>query len=229
MERSHIISLVSHEMKTPVSTISGYADIIRNGMANEETTHRYADNIFTEAMRMGKLIDDMVYILKYNNNELFPELDNKTIKKIVLRAVAKIEAQYAEKYKLDIQVSGNATSMIDEYMLEEVLFKLLENAILYGDNQHKQDATLPYASISVDISLAGTRAKIVVKDEGKGMSEECLEKACDEFYRADKRHSRSIGCNGLGLSVVKVIIAAHGGTFDIDSKEGCGTTITIVI
>lgn len=229
MDRYDIISLVSHEMKTPISTISGYADIIRNGMVNEETVYRYANNIFSEAMRMGKLMDDMVYILKYNNNDLFPELYDKTVKKIVTSAVDRINMQYADKGEFNIQISGNATSLIDEYMIEEVLFKVLENAILYGNNLYKNDDSLPYVDISIDISIVGTKAKIVVKDKGKGMSPEGVEKAFDLFYREDKRYSRTIGCNGMGLSVVNAIIAAHGGEVKLESEKGKGTTITFVI
>lgn len=229
MEKMDYIELVSHEVKTPIASICGYADIIRNGLTNEETTMRYANNIYRESSRMSKLVDDMVYIGKAYSDELIPELYNKVADRIVINAIEKIKTKYGYLGILDIDLVGNAKIMVDETMFEEMLYKLLENCVLHGNNEFKMNPTLPYVSIRIKITKEKDQVLIKITDYGQGMSQQVIDKAFDIFYREDKTKSRYMGCNGLGLAVVKKIITVHGGDCYIESVVGEYTTVTITI
>lgn len=229
MEKMDYIGLVSHEVKTPIASICGYADIIRNGLTNEETTMRYANNIYRESTRMSKLVDDMVYMEKAYNDELIPELYDKVADRIIINAIDRIKAKYRHLGVLDIVLTGNAKIMVDETMFEELMYKLLENCVLHGNNEFKMNPSLPYVSISIKIIKENERVIIQVTDSGKGMSKQVIDKAFEIFYREDKVKSRYMGCNGLGLAVVRKIITVHGGDCYIESVEGECTTVTITI
>ncbi len=229
MEKMDYIGLVSHEVKTPIASICGYADIIRNGLTNEETTMRYANNIYRESTRMSKLVDDMVYMEKAYNDELIPELYDKVADRIIINAIDRIKAKYRHLGVLDIVLTGNAKIMVDEIMFEELMYKLLENCVLHGNNEFKTNPSLPYVSISIKIIKENERVIIQVTDYGKGMSKQVIDKAFEIFYREDKAKSRYMGCNGLGLAVVRKIITVHGGDCYIESVEGKYTTVTITI
>lgn len=229
MEKMDYIGLVSHEVKTPIASICGYADIIRSGLTNEETTMRYANNIYRESTRMSKLVDDMVYMEKAYNDELIPELYDKVADRIIINAIDRIKAKYRHLGVLDIVLTGNAKIMVDEIMFEELMYKLLENCVLHGNNEFKMNPSLPYVSISIKIIKENERVIIQVTDSGKGMSKQVIDKAFEIFYREDKAKSRYMGCNGLGLAVVRKIITVHGGDSYIESVEGEYTTVTITI
>ncbi|MBQ1193366.1 MAG: HAMP domain-containing histidine kinase [Lachnospiraceae bacterium] len=229
MDKIDYISLVSHEVKTPIANICGYSDIIRNGMTNEETTYRYAGNIYNESRRMGKLVDDLVYIIRAYENELVPQLYSKAVRRIVNDAIERISIRYGSFGSLNINIEGNTEAMIDELMLEEAIFKILENCVLHGNNEYKGDNSLPYSDIDIKISSLKGKSLIEISDSGKGMDESVLNNVFDLFYRADKKHSRVMGCNGLGLSVVKAIITAHGGECVIKSEINKGTTVSLIV
>lgn len=229
MEKMDYIGLVSHEVKTPIASICGYADIIRSGLTNEETTMRYANNIYRESTRMSKLVDDMVYMEKAYNDELIPELYDKVADRIIINAIDRIKAKYRHLGVLDIVLTGNAKIMVDETMFEELMYKLLENCVLHGNNEFKMNPSLPYVSVSIKIIKENERVIIQVTDYGKGMSKQVIDKAFEIFYREDKAKSRYMGCNGLGLAVVRKIITVHGGDCYIESVEGKYTTVTITI
>lgn len=175
------IGLVSHEVKTPIASICGYADIIRSGLTNEETTMRYANNIYRESTRMSKLVDDMVYMEKAYNDELIPELYDKVADRIIINAIDRIKAKYRHLGVLDIVLTGNAKIMVDEIMFEELMYKLLENCVLHGNNEFKMNPSLPYVSISIKIIKENERVIIQVTDSGKGMSKQVIDKAFEIF------------------------------------------------
>lgn len=234
MNRLDYIGLISHEVKTPIASISGYSDIIRNGMADEETTYKYANNIYRESNRMAKLVDDMVYILKSYENDLIPELSDKVFSRIFINAIDRIKEQYG--YLGDIEVNYSEASEIeenelkvDEFMFEEAIYKILENCVIHGNNQYKNDSRLPYVNINIVITKFNDKIKIEISDSGKGMSEDVAKRSFELFYREDKIKSRFMGCNGVGLSVVDKIIAVHGGKCNISSKVNEGTMVTIII
>lgn len=229
MDKMDYIGLVSHEVKTPIASICGYADIIRNGLTNEETTIRYANNIYRESSRMAKLVDDLVYIQRANNDELIPELYDKVADRIIINAIDRIKTKYNHLGALNIDLTGNAKIMVDETMFEEMIYKLLENCILHGNNEFKMDSTLPYATIDIKIIRENDQVIIQITDYGKGMSKQVIDRAFELFYREDKAKSRYMGCNGLGLAVVKKIITVHGGDCHIESIPGKYTTVTITI
>lgn len=229
MDKMDYIGLVSHEVKTPIASICGYADIIRNGLANEETAIRYANNIYRESSRMAKLVDDMAYISKAYIDELIPELYDKVADRIIINAIEKIRSQYGHLGMIDVNLAGNAKIMVDEAMFEEAVFKILENSVLHGNNSHRADVSLPYVSIDIVIEKEKDMVMIKITDKGVGMSKQVIDNAFELFYREDKAKSRYMGCNGLGLPVVKKIITAHGGSCRIESEAGEYTTVIITV
>ena len=128
MNKIDYIGLVSHEIKTPIASITGYADIIRNGMVDEDTVKRFADKIYRESNRMGKLVDDLAYLIKYYEEDMVPQLYEKGVYRIAVNAAERIQVLYNYRGRIDINIRGNAKAMLDEFMLEEAIFKIFDNA-----------------------------------------------------------------------------------------------------
>ena len=117
MNKIDYIGLVSHEIKTPIASITGYADIIRNGMVDEDTVKRFADKIYRESNRMGKLVDDLAYLIKYYEEDMVPQLYEKGVYRIAVNAAERIQVLYNYRGRIDINIRGNAKAMLDEFIL----------------------------------------------------------------------------------------------------------------
>lgn len=232
MNKIDYIGLVSHELKTPIASITGYADIIRNGMVDEDTVKRFADKIYRESNRMGKLVDDLAYLIKYYEEDMVPQLYEKGVYRIAVNAAERIQVLYNYRGRIDINIRGNAKAMLDEFMLEEAIFKIFDNAVLYGNNEYKMNETeedMSYVTIDVDIKKVEGKVFISIADRGVGINEDEMEKVFDVFYRVNKKDSRMIGCNGLGLPVVKAITTIHAGDCRIERNQYGGTTVSMYI
>lgn len=224
------ISLLSHEIKSPIATMSGYSDLIRNGIVDMQTAMKYADNICKESVRLAKLVDDMVYMTKYNANELVPDLNEESWLEIIDSAIRKIEFLYKERVSLDISVKGAGTAIMDRFMIEEVVFKILENSVLYSNNTSLSCGKCDlYVKIKISVLMLNQKSIITISDDGCGMEKEVLSHVFDVCYRADKKYSRSVGCNGMGLTVARMIMNVHGGNIDIESEVKKGTTVTLTL
>ena len=215
--RREFTANVSHELKTPLQTIVGSAELLENNMVKPEDVPRFLGNIKSEATRMVRLINDIIRLSQLDEGAELPS------EEVDLYAVAKEAVdtlrESADKKNIEIELSGNECKMngIQRYLYETV-YNLCDNAIRYTDRGGK---------VSVNVKRSGDTATLRVSDNGIGIPPEHQSRIFERFYRVDKSHSRRTGGTGLGLSIVKHAVAYHNGKIELDSTPGKGTTITV--
>ncbi|MBQ9117282.1 MAG: ATP-binding protein [Clostridia bacterium] len=217
--RREFTSNISHELKTPLTSISGFAELIRCGIAGDNSQH-FADNIYREAQRLIVLVNDIIKLSRLDGKT--PELHFDKLS--LLRAaetVAERIKNVAELKNISIAVVGSDEEITaDEKLLDEIIYNLCDNAVKYGNEGG-------YVKLTVG-KTADNRVSLRVEDNGIGIPADQLDRVFERFYRVDKSHSKSIGGTGLGLSIVKHGIACHGGEIMLSSVFGKGTTVTAV-
>lgn len=216
--RQEFTANVSHELKTPLTAISGYSELIQNGMTNEEETIRFAGEIHKSAKRLLTLINDTIRLSQLDTSEQKVIYEAIDLYKIAEDCVNMLKFS-AENHGITISIHGtNAYLEGNKEMLEEVVYNLCDNAIRYNNEGGK-----------VDVTVKPVKGKIYlcVEDNGIGISKEHQERIFERFYRVDKSHSKSTGGTGLGLAIVKHIIQQHGAHMELTSEKGKGTKIEI--
>ncbi len=216
--RQEFTANVSHELKTPLTAISGYSELIQNGMTNEEETIRFAGEIHKSAKRLLTLINDTIRLSQLDTSEQKVIYEAIDLYKIAEDCVNMLKFS-AENHGITISIHGtNAYLEGNKEMLEEVVYNLCDNAIRYNNEGGK-----------VDITVKPVKGKIYlcVEDNGIGISKEHQERIFERFYRVDKSRSKSTGGTGLGLAIVKHIIQQHGAHMELTSEKGKGTKIEI--
>ena len=216
--RQEFTANVSHELKTPLTAISGYSELIQNGMTNEEETIRFAGEIHKSAKRLLTLINDTIRLSQLDTSEQKVIYEAIDLYKIAEDCVNMLKFS-AENHGITISIHGtNAYLEGNKEMLEEVVYNLCDNAIRYNNEGGK-----------VDVTVKPVKGKIYlcVEDNGIGISKEHQERIFERFYRVDKSRSKSTGGTGLGLAIVKHIIQQHGAHIELTSEKGKGTKIEI--
>ena len=216
--RQEFTANVSHELKTPLTAISGYSELIQNGMTNEEETIRFAGEIHKSAKRLLTLINDTIRLSQLDTSEQKVIYEAIDLYKIAEDCVNMLKFS-AENHGITISIHGtNAYLEGNKEMLEEVVYNLCDNAIRYNNEGGK-----------VDVTVKPVKGKIYlcVEDNGIGISKEHQERIFERFYRVDKSRSKSTGGTGLGLAIVKHIIQQHGAHMELTSENGKGTKIEI--
>lgn len=216
--RREFTANVSHELKTPLTSISGYAEIIRDGLVKKDKISDFASKIHDEAARLITLVGDIIKLSQLDEKDISVKIEDIDLYETA-NAVIKHLKSTAEEKNVTIKLSGDH-SIINgaEQIIEEMIFNLCDNAIKYNVNNGK---------IYVNIKQCVDGVELSVKDTGIGISKEDVEHIFERFFRADKSHSKEIGGTGLGLSIVKHGAIFHGATLDVRSKLGKGTTIKI--
>lgn len=216
--RQEFTANVSHELKTPLTAISGYSELIQNEMTNEEETIRFAGEIHKSAKRLLTLINDTIRLSQLDTSEQKVIYEAIDLYKIAEDCVNMLKFS-AENHGITISIHGtNAYLEGNKEMLEEVVYNLCDNAIRYNNEGGK-----------VDVMVKPVKGKIYlcVEDNGIGISKEHQERIFERFYRVDKSRSKSTGGTGLGLAIVKHIIQQHGAHMELTSEKGKGTKIEI--
>ena len=216
--RQEFTANVSHELKTPLTAISGYSELIQNGMTNEEETIRFAGEIHKSAKRLLTLINDTIRLSQLDTSEQKVIYEAIDLYKIAEDCVNMLKFS-AENHGITISIHGtNAYLEGNKEMLEEVVYNLCDNAIRYNNEGGK-----------VDVTVKPVKGKIYlcVEDNGIGISIDDQERIFERFYRVDKSRSKSTGGTGLGLAIVKHIIQQHGAHMELTSEKGKGTKIEI--
>ena len=216
--RQEFTANVSHELKTPLTAISGYSELIQNGMTNEEETIRFAGEIHKSAKRLLTLINDTIRLSQLDTSEQKVIYEAIDLYKIAEDCVNMLKFS-AENHGITISIHGtNAYLEGNKEMLEEVVYNLCDYAIRYNNEGGK-----------VDVTVKPVKGKIYlcVEDNGIGISKEHQERIFERFYRVDKSRSKSTGGTGLGLAIVKHIIQQHGAHMELTSEKGKGTKIEI--
>lgn len=217
--RQEFTANVSHELKTPLTAISGYSELIENGMASSEAeTRRFAREIHNNANRLLTLINDVIRLSELDADGMEELLEPVNLKDVAETCVSMLRIN-AEKHHVNLSFEGeNAVIMATRQMAEEVLYNLCDNAIRYN----KEDG-----DVHVIVRDRLNTAVLVIKDTGIGIPKEHQERIFERFYRVDKSRSKSTGGTGLGLAIVKHILLKLGASLNLESEEGKGTEITI--
>ncbi len=218
--RREFTSNVSHELKTPLTTIYGISDMLVGGIVKPEDITGFAKNIRDEAGRLITLIQDIIKLSQLDENN-FTDRAEKTDLLAVAEIAAERLAPAAEKKHVTISVTGEKAEYTGiTSVLEEIIYNLIDNAVKYNKQGGRAD---------IDVRNNADSVVITVSDTGIGIPADSTDRIFERFYRVDKSHSRTIGGTGLGLSIVKHGVLLHGGTISVKSTEGCGTTFTLTL
>ena len=216
--RQEFTANVSHELKTPLTAISGYAELIEHGMADKENAARFAGEIHKNAARLLSLINDIIQLSQLDGGKKKREYVDLDLYGLAGECVEML-ALNAQKQNVTMQLKGkNATVFADRQLMEELVYNLCDNAIRYNNRG---------GSVTVTVDQADGHTYLLVEDTGIGISKENQERVFERFYRVDKSRSKATGGTGLGLAIVKHIVSQHGAKITMDSEEGKGTAIRV--
>ena len=216
--RREFTSNVSHELKTPLTTIYGISDMLVGGIVKPEDIPGFAKNIRDEAGRMITLIQDILKLSQLDENTFSDQRERVDLYELAQSAAERLRPQADEKH-VTISVTGERSEFTGiATVLEEMIYNLLDNAVKYNKQGGRAD---------VDVRSSGDDIVVTVSDTGIGVPADSIDRIFERFYRADKSHSRKIGGTGLGLSIVKHGVSLHGGSITVKSSEGSGTTFTM--
>ena len=218
--RREFTSNVSHELKTPLTTIYGISDMLVGGIVKPEDIPGFAKNIRDEAGRMITLIQDILKLSQLDENTFSDQRERVDLYELAQSAAERLRPQADEKH-VTISVTGERSEFTGiATVLEEMIYNLLDNAVKYNKQGGRAD---------VDVRSSGDDIVVTVSDTGIGVPADSIDRIFERFYRADKSHSRKIGVTGLGLSIVKHGVSLHGGSITVKSSEGSGTTFTMAL
>ncbi|MBR5566305.1 MAG: two-component sensor histidine kinase [Roseburia sp.] len=217
--RQEFTANVSHELKTPLTAISGYAELIANGMTTGEDTIRFASEIHRSSERLQHLINDIIKLSELDDSDLQLEFEEVDLQKEANACVANMRV-HAERNDVSISVKGSSAKLqANKMLIEELLYNLCSNAVRYNKNG---------GSVTIITGIENGHAVLVVKDTGIGIPKDAQERVFERFYRVDKSRSKSTGGTGLGLAIVKHIVAQHEAQIFLESEVGKGTEIKVV-
>lgn len=218
--RQDFTANVSHELKTPLTAISGYAELIENKMVDPEKQVKFAADIKKNADRLVSLINDIIRLSEIDHTETSVDFTEQDLYEVALERVELLE-DIAKRKSISLSLSGSKTMLhSNRGMLVEVLDNLIQNAIRYNVSCGK---------VEVYVGKEGGNTILRVSDTGIGIPEADRDRVFERFYRVDKSRSRDTGGTGLGLAIVKHIIELHDGRIELDSTVGKGTTITVYL
>ena len=216
---------VTHELKTPIASIQGAAELIRDGIARPEDVQGFAGRIYKDAHRLSLLVSDILTLSRLDESErsgdreIFGAAERVDLMSVASDAVERLRGRARQKYDVAISLSGVSTPIMgNARLLDELVSNLIENAIRYNR---------PGGKVFVWVLPQGGRPCVRVSDTGIGIPEEARDKVFERFYRVDKGRSRDMGGTGLGLAIVKHAATYHGADIRLDSKVGEGTTVTV--
>ena len=216
--RREFTANVTHELKTPLTSIVGYAEIMRDGVAKAEDTREFAGRIYLEGKRMIQLVEDILKLSQLDERQRLPQSENVELKALCQGVMDRLKDKAAEANVKLALTGGEVTVYGMRKLLDEMIFNLVDNAIKYN---------VTGGSVEVALSENGG-ARVCVRDTGIGIPKEHHAHVFERFYRVDKSHSKATGGTGLGLSIVKHGAMIHSAKLELESMEGEGTAITLI-
>ena len=217
--RKEFSANVSHELKTPLTSISGYAEIMMNGLVRPEDIPRFSETIYKEARRLLTLIEDIIKISKLDDESVELEKEDVDLFELTREIVSRLSLTAAQR-NIHMELTGESVKIHGiRQILDEMIYNITENAVKY--NKENGNVT-----IWVGNTLEGP--KVRVSDTGIGIPKEHQDRIFERFYRVDKSHSKERGGTGLGLSIVKHGAILHGAKVQVDSEYGKGTRMEII-
>lgn len=217
--RQEFTANVSHELKTPLTSISGYAELIENGMTNEEDVARFASEIHRNSNRLLTIINDIIRLSELDVTDIHIQVENIDLYDTAKSCVSMLQVN-ADKNNVSIHLTGeHCIVRANKVMMEELVYNLCDNAIRYNVKD---------GEVHVTVSQQEDQVILSVKDNGIGISKENQERIFERFYRVDKSRSKSTGGTGLGLAIVKHIVSQHDAKMELISEIGVGTEIKVI-
>ncbi len=218
-DRIEFTANVTHELKTPLQSIMGTAELIENGLIRQEDLPGFASRMRQEAARMVTLVEDIIKLSQLDEGDTLP-LESVNLYEVAQEVRSMLE-EAAKKKQIVLRLDGTGVMVTGVYrLLMEVLYNLCDNAIKYNRNG---------GTVSIETGEEGPWAKITVRDTGIGIPPEDQCHVFERFYRVDKSRSKSSGGTGLGLSIVKHAVQYHNGEIKLKSRPGEGTEITVLL
>lgn len=216
--RREFTANVSHELKTPLHSISGYAELMKNGMVMEQDMGYFADKIYSEAQRMIRLVQDIIVLSRLDEGQ-----ENTTRSPVNLYSVAEAAVNslehMAEENQVAVELIGQQVVMEGiPQLINSMVYNICENAIKYNR---------PGGSVVVQVAEFSGHPRISVRDTGTGIPKKDRARIFERFYRVDKSHSKEVGGTGLGLSIVKHAAKLHNAKLEVDSVVGEGTLMVV--
>lgn len=215
--QTDFVANLSHELKTPIGAVAALADSL-SGETETEVVWRLAERIVSESHRMARIVDDLLDLsrIEFSGTEDWTEVDLAP----VLIEVVGTNQHAAKRQGLGLSLTGATHLMVlgDRSQLVSGISNLVDNAIKYSE---------PGGIVSIESSIVGHEVVVAITDHGIGISKQHQDRIFERFYRVDKARSRATGGTGLGLSIVRHIVQEHGGTIELISEEGVGSTFTV--
>ena len=209
---------VSHELKTPLTSISGFAEIMQGGLVKCEDIPKFAGRIYKESQRLLQLVEDVIQISQLDEEKTSYTWELVDVYQVCKNAFESLKEK-AQSMNVHLYICGDSMKMeAVRTLLEEAVYNVCDNAIKYNRND---------GSVSIFLTQTAHEIQIVVKDTGVGIPREDQDRVFERFYRVDKSHSKEIGGTGLGLSIVKHAVSTLNGSIVLRSEEGSGTEITM--
>lgn len=219
-ERKEFLSSIAHELRTPITFIKGYTDILYKRDLSERDRQKYLRIIIDETNRLSRLIKDLFDLAKMDENAFVINKECLHMDDFVASIEAKLRPAFHEKHiDLFVQCEAGLTLLADTIRLEQIILNLLNNALTYCSSG---DSTF------LQVERNNHFVSIIIKDTGKGIPQKDLPYIFERFYRVDKSRTRANGGLGLGLAIVKELVHAHGGEITVVSEENKGTTFKLL-
>ena len=216
--RREFTANVSHELKTPLTSISGFAELIRDGLAKPEDVPRFAGRIHDECHRLIGLVGDIIRLSRLDDGTMMPEKEPVSLQAVTELVFTQLETA-AQNKQVQLRFAGTAGVIpAVRQMAEEVVFNLCDNGVKYN---------VSGGTVTVTVEETEEAAILTVEDTGIGIPEADVPRIFERFYRVDKSHSKEVGGTGLGLSIVKHCALYHGAEIRVSSQLGQGTAVTI--
>lgn len=222
--RKELIASISHDLKTPITSIKGYVEGIRDGVASdEEKMNQYLDVIYHKSIDMDKLIDDLFMFSKLDLKRVPFDFAVVNAKRFFEDSCDELRidvGKHGFEFNDRIELMEETAIRVDRQQFRRVMINIINNAVKYSDGIKR---------IDLHVSEVQGRIRLAIKDYGKGIDQASRERIFDKFYRADPARNQEVAGSGLGLAIAKEIIIQHNGTITAESSIGEGTTITIEI
>ncbi len=218
--RREFTANVSHELKTPLQTISGCAELMQNGLIKPEDVEKFGERIYSESKRMITLVEDIIGLSRLDDGTVDTNKEPVNVKETV-STVIDILKDSAQRKNVTVSLSGNdVTINTVKRLLSEVVYNLCDNAVKYNKDGGRVDITIKEQPDFVSVTVA---------DTGIGIPGSAINRVFERFYRVDKSHSKEVGGTGLGLSIVKHAVKLLGGDVSLESEENKGTSVTVTL
>ena len=218
-QKSDFFANASHELKTPITVVQGFAEVLMNKEGMDDTSKKQLGRIYKECQRLSTLISDMLMLSRIESGDAPIRALSEVALEDIAKEVTDRLSEKAQSRNINVNIIGSAKLTADQTMIFELVENLVSNAIKYNKDG---------GSLTVSITETDAGVCLKVEDTGIGIEKEHLPRLCERFYRVDKSHSKRIGGTGLGLAIVKHICAISDAELSIESEFGVGTTVTVV-